>query len=90
MAAGVPIISTPTRFSRSCMTEGVHVVYNRPGDVAGLAENILKLCGDTKLRQQMSAANRKLALECFSTDCVAQEYVDVYRKVLNGGQATRV
>jgi len=90
MAAGVPIISTPTRFSRSYMTEGVHVVYNRPGDVVGLAENILKLCGDSKLRQQMSAANRKLALECFRTDCVAQEYVDIYRMVVNDGHATRV
>lgn len=86
MATGVPIISTPTRFSRSYMTEGVHVLYNRIGDAEGISANILKLCHDRKLRGQMSMANRNLALECFATDGVAQEYVDLYREVLRGGR----
>lgn len=87
MAAGVPIISTPTRFCRSYMTEGVHVIYHQPGDVKAIAANVLKLCLDGNLRERMSTANRKLALGYFTTNDVTQEYIDVYRKVLSG--ATR-
>jgi glycosyltransferase involved in cell wall biosynthesis len=79
MAAGIPIASTPTRFSRSYMTEGVHVLYNGVGDIDGMASNILRLFRDSGLRKRMSAANRSLALECFMAEDVAREYVDLYR-----------
>jgi len=88
MAAGLPIVSSPTRFSRSYMTEGVHVIYSEPGDVHSIAGNILKLCQDSKLRDRMSLANRKLGLEWFTARRVVREYVDIYQEILkNSGRA---
>lgn len=82
MATGLPIIATPTRFSRSYMTEGTHVVYTKVGDVEAIAANVLKLCQNSELRDRMSRANRKLARECFGRDSVVGDYVDIYREVI--------
>jgi glycosyltransferase involved in cell wall biosynthesis len=82
MAAGMPIVSSPTRFSRSYMVEGVHVLTCGAGDPECLAASILRLCRDDELRKRMSGSNRKLALENFSVDRVAREYLDIYRSIL--------
>lgn len=82
MAAGIPLISTETRFSRSYMTEGVHVLYTKPKDAQGIAINIVALCRDGALRKQMSTANRQLASQGFGPDDVAQEYFALYQQMI--------
>jgi glycosyltransferase involved in cell wall biosynthesis len=89
MAAGVPIVSTPTRFARSYLTEGVHLLYNAIGDAKGMAENILKLCRESALRMSMSDANRKFAKELFALPSVTQEYVDLYADILRNQESFR-
>ena len=82
MAAGVPIISTPTRFGRSYLTENEHVLYHKPGDIEGIARAVLRLCRDEGLRRRMSNSNRELALRCFMEEEIVQEYLDLYRQML--------
>jgi glycosyltransferase involved in cell wall biosynthesis len=89
MTVGAPIISTPTRFARSYMQEEVHVLYSAPGDIEGVAANILQLCRDRQLRFRMSTANRALAREQFRTDSVAQEYVDIYQELTSRAKKGR-
>jgi glycosyltransferase involved in cell wall biosynthesis len=83
MATGLPIISTPTRFARSYLTEEVHLLYISTGDIQGIAQSILKLCFDPALRKSMSDANRKFAKQHFTLNSVVQEYVDLYTDLLN-------
>ncbi len=81
MAAGVPIVTTKTRFSASYMKEGRHCLYTQHGDAHHIAEQVLKLIRDPELRTTMSAANRELA-QRFGAEAVAQEFIELYHKIL--------
>ena len=64
MAAGVPIITTKTNFSRSYMSVGEHCFFLDGKDSTSIEAQIVRLLGAPELRQRMSLNNRELA-KCF-------------------------
>jgi glycosyltransferase involved in cell wall biosynthesis len=81
MATGTPIVTTPTRFSRSYMSEGVHCLYSTLGDANSLTNAILSLLRNDELRTTMSNNNRVLSRQ-FSQEIVTEEFVELYSKIL--------
>lgn len=81
MAAGVPIVTTRTRFSTSYMTEGKHCFYTQYGNPESIATQTLKLLNDTPLRLTMSAAVKELAYS-FTAEPVTREFIQLYHRIL--------
>jgi len=52
------------------------------GSSIELAETLLKLLGDTALREQMGINGRRFVTENFTWDICAQKMLDVYREAL--------
>jgi glycosyltransferase involved in cell wall biosynthesis len=83
MAAGVPIITTRTNFSRSYMADGEHCLYVERKDSASLRDQMISLLGDHGLRECMSKSNRQLA-QLFRADIVASEFLAIYKDFQHG------
>ncbi len=81
LAAGVPIVTTRTRFSKSYMREGQHCLYSTHGDAEQLALHIVRLLKSPHMRNQMSAANRSLA-QNFRAEAVTQEFLALYERIV--------
>jgi glycosyltransferase involved in cell wall biosynthesis len=81
MAAGVPLITTPTRFSRSYMESPRHCLYVAQGTPLAIKDACLSLITDPSLRHTMSAHNRQLA-RLFAAETVTQEFVYTYKTLL--------
>lgn len=81
MATGVPIVTTPTRFSRSYMSEGQHCIYSTIGDGNSLSDAILTILRNDELRVKMSINNRYLSNQ-FSQEIVTEEFVELYSRIL--------
>jgi glycosyltransferase involved in cell wall biosynthesis len=79
MAAGVPIITTRTNFSKSYMEEGEHCLYVERKDSASLRDQMVSLLGNRELRERMSKSNRQLA-QSFRTEIVASEFLAIYKE----------
>jgi glycosyltransferase involved in cell wall biosynthesis len=92
MAAGVPVITTRTKFSQSYMTEGRHCLYIERQNPAALEKAMLCLLETPQLRQHMSTQNRTLARQ-FHTEIVTEEFLTLYQglvtKATSGSQSTR-
>jgi glycosyltransferase involved in cell wall biosynthesis len=86
MAAGVPIVTTRTRFSLSYMTEGKHCLYSEYSNSSSIAEKIVTLLEDGDLRQRMSHANREFARQ-FETNVVTREFLEVYDRLARKPEA---
>jgi glycosyltransferase involved in cell wall biosynthesis len=80
MAAGVPIITTRTNFSRSYMSADDHCLFVDRGNFKSIEEQIVHLMGDHQLRRRMSANNRELA-QCFQSEVVAREFLEIYENL---------
>jgi glycosyltransferase involved in cell wall biosynthesis len=80
IAAGVPIITTKTNFSRSYMSAGDHCLFVDGGTPASIENQIVYLLGHRELRQRMSSNNRELA-ESFRAETVAGEFLGIYQNL---------
>jgi glycosyltransferase involved in cell wall biosynthesis len=83
MAAGVPIITTKTNFSRSYMSAGQHCLYLERKDSGSIEDQVVYLLGNRDLRQRMSTNNRELA-KSFRADIVTADFLDIYENVQLG------
>jgi glycosyltransferase involved in cell wall biosynthesis len=73
MAAGLPIVTTPSRGSADHLEEGRHALFAPARDPEALADRITRLLQDDDLREGMREANRTRARR-FEADEVAAEY----------------
>ncbi|MEM4965089.1 MAG: glycosyltransferase, partial [Pyrobaculum sp.] len=64
------------------VVEGHNGFLIEPGDYEQLAERLLRLIDDEKLRNAMGNNSRKLAVERFSWWSIAKAYIEVYQEVL--------
>jgi glycosyltransferase involved in cell wall biosynthesis len=78
MAAGVPIITTRTRFSQSYMLHEKHCLFIDYNSPASIADAIIHLLECPGLMAQMSQNNRELA-KLFEAEIVTSEYLNIYR-----------
>ena len=83
MAAGVPIITTRTNFSRSYMSEGEHCLFVTGGDPASIEAQMIYLLEDRELSRRMSLNNRELA-KSFRTEIVTREFLGIYKDLRRG------
>lgn len=82
MAAGVPVIATNVPGTDELIEDGVDGWLVPPRDPQALAEKIIFALRSPHLRRQVSEAGRKKA-EQFSIDKIADQYIDLFQKLLN-------
>jgi glycosyltransferase involved in cell wall biosynthesis len=88
MAAGLPVVTTPSRGPADHLVEGRNALLVPPGDLAALAAALIRLLRDAKLRRRMGAANRETVRE-FDPDNVAREYLAALEAVVAGTRTDR-
>jgi glycosyltransferase involved in cell wall biosynthesis len=88
MDAGLPIITTRIRGAADHLTDGIHALFVPPGDGNALAQAIVRLVNDQKLRAHMSEANRAKAGQ-FAPDRVARQYLAALQDVLQRNAPAR-
>jgi glycosyltransferase involved in cell wall biosynthesis len=85
MAAGLPIVTTPTRGPVDHLVDGRHAVFVPAADPRALAQGIAQLLTDDELRAAMGAANREKARE-FDADPVAAEYLAALTEIVRASR----
>jgi len=81
MAAGKPVVATNVRGSRDLVEHGVTGFLVELGDVEGLAQALVQLIRDPKLRQKMGEAGRA-KIRDYSLDRVFDEMSAIYARYL--------
>ena len=79
MAAGLPIVTTPTRGIADHLEDGRNALFVPQRDPVAVARAIERLLDDEDLAARMSLANREKVLE-FAPDRVAERYLAVFRE----------
>ncbi len=79
--AGLPIVTTKIRAAADLLSESENCLFctQEPGNIA---ERIIELMKNEKLRGSMSSNNRNFA-EMFTPYRIAAEYVEVYEELVN-------
>ena len=80
MAAGVPIITTQTKFSRSYMTMGEHCLFVEYNSPKSIANGIIQLLENDGLRLLLSKKSHELAKK-FKENTVTKEFVSIYEDI---------
>jgi glycosyltransferase involved in cell wall biosynthesis len=88
MAAGLPVVTTPSRGPADHLVEGRNALLVPAGDVSGLAAALVRLLRDAKLRRGMGAENR-VKVHDFDPDNVALDYLAALEAVVAETQADR-
>ncbi|HTY81850.1 MAG TPA: glycosyltransferase family 4 protein [Dehalococcoidales bacterium] len=81
MSTGKPIVASSIEGFTSVLTNGVEGITVPPRNSEKLAEAILKLIADKKLRQDMGARGKPRAEE-FDWKVISRKIMDVYEKTL--------
>lgn len=85
-AYGVPVVATRTGGVPDAVKDGVTGYLAEPGDVAGIAEALLRLLEDPSLNRRMGRANRQWA-ETLTWEGTAKEQWSSYCEILEGTPA---
>ena len=80
--AGLPIVTTAAGSVRDIAIDGENAIVT-PFDASHLAEGILKLAGDSDLRESMGSAGKMRAAQIFSIEQMVHAHQDLYRKALS-------
>lgn len=83
MAAGKPVIAYDCDGAGEVCMSGETGFLIRPGDLAGLVNAIGSLADDPKLRRQLGAAGREMALREFSIERLVEGQYEVYQELLS-------
>lgn len=81
IAAGQPLVTTRFRTAMDYLTENEHCIFC-DSTPESIADQIEKLIGDKKLREEISNNNKAFGKN-FSPENIAKEYVKIYEKILN-------
>lgn len=81
MAGGKAILSTCVGAIPEVVSEENGILV-QPGDVAGLAEGLLRLSSDTGLLETMSRNNMEKAGHCFSVSQIHRQLAGYYRQAM--------
>jgi len=82
MACGLPVIASRIGGVVDVVEDGRSGILFEPGDVTGLSSAMIKLLKDVELRQRLGAEARKRIVEGFSIDKIADEYINLYGKLI--------
>jgi glycosyltransferase involved in cell wall biosynthesis len=82
MAMGLPVVATDVGGTKELIEDGVSGFLLSVGDSTGMAEALLKLLGDKRLREQVALAARKRVEEKFSFRLRLQRIEDLYEQLI--------
>ncbi len=83
MACGLPIIGTKVGAIPEVIREGVEGLLVEPGDVEGLADRMVRVSQDMRLRRRMGKAARLRVRQHYSLQVMVKRIMEVYRDVLD-------
>jgi len=83
MACGLPVIASKIGGVVDVVEDGKSGILFEPGDVSGLASAMVRLLNDNELRFKLGAEARKRIVDSFSIDKIADEYINLYKEVLD-------
>ena len=78
-SVGLPIVTTDMPGCRIIVKHGVNGLLVSPRDVNALAEALLKLINDSKMRKDFGAAGRVLVLRQFSASIIYDQTIALYK-----------
>ena len=81
MACGRAVICSNAGGAAELITEGQDALAHRPGDDAGLAEQIEKLVRDPELRARLGRAGRITAERRFDRSRLAAQLIPLYQRL---------
>jgi len=81
-ACGKPVAAFGIGGVNEVVRGGETGFLSRPGDIAGLAEALMRLLGDGALRGRMGAAGRRFVEENYTWDLCAQRMLATYKAAL--------
>lgn len=81
MATGVPVVATDVGGLREFLTDGQNALVCRVGDPGDLAEKVITLVREPRLRSALAAAGRKTA-SGFDVETVCDRYCEIYRGLI--------
>jgi len=85
MAAGKPVIATAVGGVPELVKDGVTGILVPPQDIQALSGAMIRLAGDSILREVMGKRGREYALERFDVNLIARQYEELYLKILKAG-----
>ena len=83
-SVGVPIVTSDIPPIPEVVTNGETGLLVPPADSEEIAEAVINLLSNEKIRSEMMEKQRKVAKERFDSEKVAQQYIELYKEVLNG------
>jgi len=90
MLEGACVVASPeTGSAQTLVRDGANGLLFRPGDVQGLAQQLLRLARDEPLRQRLAAAGRETILSAWTPD-VAAERLLAFSEALIAGRTPPV
>ena len=91
MASGLPVIATSCIGPSELVTSGVEGMLVPVGSIARMADAIVRMAGDSDLRERMSRAARRRAVDEFSIPRTSEQLARVYHGAgLTEGQPEHV
>jgi spore coat protein SA len=85
MASGLPVVATRVGGVPEIVEEGKTGLLVDPGDAGGLAQAILRVLGDPKLRDSMARAGRARAIALCSWDLICENLLSLYKTLPSRG-----
>jgi len=82
MAAGIPVVGAKIGGVPEAIVDRKTGYLVRPNDEVDLAEKIVKLLKDEKLRRKMSLKGRERALKLFRKETMAEKLLNLYERVI--------
>jgi glycosyltransferase involved in cell wall biosynthesis len=82
MSAGLPVITSETRFSKSYLKEYESCLYIDPNSTESIVEKIILIIEDKGIKSRLSENSREIA-KLFKAEIVAKEYFDIYKNLLS-------
>jgi len=81
MAHGLPVVSCSSGPVPSGLSNGINILLGPAGDTEALAKQMLRLCREPDLRQEMAAASLRTARQ-FAWPAIAARTIELYRTLL--------
>ena len=80
MAAGCPIVATAVGGVPSAITTESNGLLVPPGDAASLADALVRLLDDARLRQRLADEGKRVFRARFSAETMMRQYERLYRR----------
>lgn len=89
-AVGVPVVAMRVPGVEEVIVDGVNGYIAPDRDIDGMTGRLLTILRDPILAAQMSAAARRLALECYDAERYADRWVSVWQMTIRIGRKSAV